>query len=136
MTNRKIESDRLADAIEAFRQRASEPTLSPGIGDTDFAPETVADTSATDAPTADHRASTTTIPSLRQAIADFVTPKITHSGLLQGPRATLLLEQLVSHILPMLGGSDELRELASTVLEDEMGRHQDVTSRIHEGLAA
>src|ERR1700760_2585085 len=127
MTSRKIENDRLTETIEAFRQRPSEAMPSPGIDEPGSAPEAIADPSATDAP-ADHRSAATPMPSLRQAIAEFVAPKIVHSGLLQGPRATLILEQLVSHILPMLGGSDELRELASTVLEDEMGRHQDVSS--------
>jgi hypothetical protein len=136
MTNRKIESDRLAEAIEAFRQRASEPVASPAIGETEFPPESVADAFAADAPAVDHRAAPANVSSLRQAIEEFVMPKVTHPGLLHGPRTTLILEQLVSNILPMLRGSDELRELASTVLEDEMGRHQEVASRIHAGLAA
>jgi hypothetical protein len=136
MTNRKIENDHLAEVIEAFRQRASEPAPSPGIGAPELAPHTVADAFPTSAPTVDHRVAVTATQSLRQAIAEFVTPKITNPGLLHGTRTALILEQLVSDILPMLEGSEELRALASSVLEDEMGRHQELASRIHTGLAA
>jgi hypothetical protein len=136
MTNRKIENDHLTEVIEAFRQRASEPIPSSGIGAPEPAPDTVADTSATSAPTVDHRVAVTATQSLRQAIAEFVMPKLTNPSLLHGTRTTLILEQLVSDVLPMLDGSEELRALASTVLEDEMGRHQELASRIHTGLAA
>jgi hypothetical protein len=136
MTNRKIQNDHLAEVIEAFRQRASEPVSSPGIGAPEPAPHTVADAFATSAPTVDHRAAVTATQSLRQAIAEFVKPKISNPSLLHGTRTTLILEQLVNDILPMLEGSEELRTLASTVLEDEMGRRQELASRIHTGLAA
>jgi hypothetical protein len=136
MANRKIEGDRLAEAIDAFRQRTSERVASPGAGAAEIVPDTIAGALAANAPAVEHRASAATIPSLRQAIAEFVTPRITHPGLLHGPRTTLVLEQLVSELLPALKGSDELRALASTVLEDEMGRHREVAARIHAGLAA
>jgi hypothetical protein len=136
MTNRKIENDHLAEVIEAFRQRVSEPVSSEGVDAPEPASQAVADAFATSAPTVDHRVAVTATQSLRQAIAEFVKPKISNPSLLHGSRTTLILEQLVNDILPMLEGSEELRTLASTVLEDEMGRRQELDSRIHTGLAA
>jgi hypothetical protein len=136
MTDRKIESDRLAEVIEAFRQSASEPTSPPKIGAPELAPDTIADTFATAAPATGQRAAATAAPSLRDAIAEFVMPKISNPALLHSARATLVLEHLVSDVLPALEGSEELRTLASTVLEDEVGRHRELVARIHAGLAA
>ena len=136
MTDRKIESDRLAEVIEAFRQSASEQTLPPKLDAVDLAPDTIADAFATAAAATDHRAAATAAPSLREAIAEFVMPRISNPALLHGARATLVLERLVSEVLPALEGSEELRALASTVLVDEVGRHRELATRIHAGLAA
>lgn len=136
MTNRKIESDRLAEAIDAFHQRVSEQAAPTVVEAAELAAPSVADAFATGAPAVDHRAAATGTRSLRQAIDEFVAPKITNPALLHGARTTFILEQLVGDILPTLEGSEELHALASTLLEDEIGRHRELTTRIYAGLAA
>jgi hypothetical protein len=72
----------------------------------------------------------------RRYIADFVMPKIFDPTVLQSERSVSILEQLATSILPNLEDGEELRALAGALIADEIARHRDLLTRLHNGIAA
>jgi len=73
---------------------------------------------------------------LREEMIDFVIPRIGDPAILRGDHSISILEYLVSCVLPTLPGSEEVRAVASAVINDEIGRHRELISRVHRGIAA
>jgi len=73
---------------------------------------------------------------LREEMIDFVIPRIGDPTVLRGDHSISILEYLISSVLPTLPGSEEVRAAASAVLADEIGRHRELISRVHRGIAA
>lgn len=65
----------------------------------------------------------------KQLIADFVEPSITDMTPFMGGGALAILERVAAEIIPSLGDNDELRSLARAVINDEIGRHRELTRR-------
>jgi hypothetical protein len=72
----------------------------------------------------------------RRYIADFVMPKIFDPTVLQSERSVSILERLAASILPNLEDGEELRALAGALIADEIARHRDLLTRLHNGIAA
>jgi hypothetical protein len=72
----------------------------------------------------------------RRYIADFVMPKIFDPTVLQSERSVSILERLAASILPNLEDGEELRTLAGALIADEIARHRDLLTRLHNGIAA
>jgi hypothetical protein len=47
-----------------------------------------------------------------------------------------ILEQLATSILPNLEDGEELRALAGALIADEITRHRDLLTRLHNGIVA
>ena len=85
---------------------------------------------------AGRRGSRAAARSPRRYIADFVMPKIVDPTVLQSERSVSILEQLATSILPNLEDGEELRALAGALIADEIARHRDLLTRLHNGIAA
>jgi hypothetical protein len=85
-----------------------------------------------DAPAGDADQPTVTSPS--QYIAEFVEPLISNPEIFRGGRPRSILERLASDIIPQLGGNEELRSLACSLIEDEIDLHCQLAAHIHSGI--
>jgi len=85
---------------------------------------------------AGQRASSAAARSPRRYIADFVMPKLFDPTVLQSERSVSILEQLATSILPNLEDGEELRALTGALIADEIARHRDLLTRLHNGIAA
>jgi hypothetical protein len=85
---------------------------------------------------AGQRATSAAARSPRRYIADFVMPKIFDPTVLQSERSVSILEKLAASILPNLEDGEELRTLAGALIADEIARHRDLLTRLHNGIAA
>jgi hypothetical protein len=63
-------------------------------------------------------------------------PKIFDPTVLQSERSVSILEQLATSILPNLEDGEELRALAGALIADEITRHRDLLTRLHNGIVA
>jgi hypothetical protein len=54
----------------------------------------------------------------------------------QGDRPVSILQRLASDVLPNLEESEELRSLAGALIADEIERHRNLLTRLHDGIAA
>ena len=135
MDGGKIESERLDLALDGIGQRtpARAVDIKPsanrpgGVAPEDF--ETFING-------AGHRASSAAARSPRRYIADFVMPKTFDPTVLQSERSVSILERLATSILPNLEDGGELRALAGALIADEIARHRDLLTRLHNGIAA
>ena len=74
--------------------------------------------------------------SVRDEIIDFIMPRIGNPGILNSSRYMELLGHVVEQILPSLGEGDEIREIATALIEEEMERHRELQDRIYQALGA
>jgi hypothetical protein len=138
MDGGKIESERLDLAFDGVVQRAparavdiKPPANRPGEAQPVAPEDFEAFINA-----AGRRASSASARSPRRYIADFVMPKIFDPTVLQSERSVSILEQLATSILPNLEDGEELRVLAGALIADEIARHRDLLTRLHNGIAA
>jgi hypothetical protein len=69
----------------------------------------------------------------RRCVADFVEPRIPDPTVFQGGRSLEMLERLAAEIIPGLDESEELRNLASAIIADEIKRYIDLANRLLQG---
>jgi hypothetical protein len=138
MDSGKIESERLDLALDDIGQ------LAPGLA-VEIKPSANRASEATPAAHEDfaavinaagQRATSAAARSPRRYIADFVMPKIFDPSVLQSERSVSILERLAANILPNLEDGEELRALAGALIADEIARHRDLLTRLHNGIAA
>ncbi|WP_274425122.1 hypothetical protein [Chelativorans sp. YIM 93263] len=67
-----------------------------------------------------------------ELLADFVAPGIPDGDILQ--RSASILEQFVTELVPELRGGEELHKMATTLIEEEIERHQYLLERMQEGV--
>jgi hypothetical protein len=84
---------------------------------------------------ATRRRSTKAPRSPQQIIADFIEPRISDPTSFQGGRSLSILERLVSHIIPALDESEELRSLAGAVIAEEIERRRELARRLQGSIA-
>jgi hypothetical protein len=138
MDGGKIESERLDLALAGIGQLA--PGLAVEIKPSAKRPEETKPVAHEDFEAfinaAGQRATGAAARSPRRYIADFVMPKIVDPTVLQSERSVSILEQLADSILPNLEDGEELRALAGALIADEIARHRDLLTRLHNGIAA
>jgi hypothetical protein len=74
--------------------------------------------------------------SVRDAISDFIMPRVGNPAIFNSARYMEILRDVVEQILPSLGETDDIREIAIAVIEDEMERHRELQDRIYQALGA
>jgi len=138
MDGGKIESERLDLALDGIGQGA--PVRAVDIKPSANRPQEAQPAAREDfeafIAAAGQRANSTAARSPRRYIADFVMPKIFDPTVLQSERSVSILEQLATSILPSLEDGEELRALAGALIADEIARHRDLLTRLHNGIAA
>lgn len=73
---------------------------------------------------------------LQTLLIDFIMPTIKDPGILQENRTIMLLEHLRDQVLPKLNESSETMQMATRVIDDEIGRYADLRERRQAGIAA
>ncbi|QPC42958.1 hypothetical protein HW532_09810 [Kaustia mangrovi] len=121
MQDQRIDRQRLDVVLDRLAERTPEPV-------TDIRAEEIEALARTD----EGGTSDVTANSLGEELVDFIMPRIAEPGIFQ--RSVSILEHLAADVIPRLEGGEELRSLATTLIEDEIGRHQDLLERIHGGL--
>lgn len=138
MDGGKIESERLDLALDGIGQQA--PALPVEIKPSANRPGETKPVTPEDFEVflnaAGQRATGAAARSPRRYIADFVMPKIFDPTVLQSERSVSILERLAANILPNLEDGEELRALAGALIADEIARHRDLLTRLHNGIAA
>ena len=71
-----------------------------------------------------------------EEIADFVMPRIGNWSILGSPHYVEILTDVVDRVLPSFGESDEITEIATAVVEEEIQRHRELRDRIHQALGS
>lgn len=74
--------------------------------------------------------------SVRDEISDFIMPRIGNPGIFNSARYMEILGDVIEHILPSMGESDEISGIAISVIEEEIERHREVQDRIYQTLGA
>lgn len=69
--------------------------------------------------------------SIDDMLNDFVTPSLTEPAILR--RSVSILQRCISDVVPRLEGGDQLRELATSLMQDEIERHNELLGRMREG---
>lgn len=69
--------------------------------------------------------------SLDEALLDFVMPRVTEPAILK--RSASILQACISELVPHLNGGTQLRELATSLMTDEIERHRELLGRMREG---
>ncbi|WP_125461599.1 MULTISPECIES: hypothetical protein [Rhodomicrobium] len=62
--------------------------------------------------------------SVEASLIDFIMPLISNPSIFYESNMILLLEYLRDDVLPSLDGNDELKELATKVVDEELDRHE------------
>ena len=130
----RIESERPGLALDRTGQRAPKPITD--VKQSDSRPAEAKLPAPKPFEAFVYPAQQRTANSPRRRLADFVTPKISDPAVLQSAQLVPILERLVGNVLPNLKDSEELRALASTLIADEIARHRDLATRLHNGIAA
>jgi hypothetical protein len=74
--------------------------------------------------------------SLEADVVDFTIPRINEPGIFSASRSIALLQHFLDDLLPTLEESDELRVLATRLINDEISRQRDVMERMQAGIVA
>ncbi|WP_245492974.1 MULTISPECIES: hypothetical protein [unclassified Mesorhizobium] len=69
--------------------------------------------------------------SLEDALIDFVMPRISDPVILR--RSVSILQDCITHLVPNLDGGEQLKDLARTLMWDEIGRHRDLLGQLQGG---
>ena len=74
--------------------------------------------------------------SMQSDLTDFIMPSVSDPSIFHTGRCILLLQHLVSEIIPNLDESEELRRLATAMLNEEIERQRDLQTRRNSAIAA
>lgn len=69
--------------------------------------------------------------SIDEALTEFVMPSIPDPSILR--RTASILQDCLVNLVPNLEGGDQLKNLASTLMRDEIEKHRDLLGRLREG---
>lgn len=72
--------------------------------------------------------------SLDEALEDFVMPGIPDPTIIR--RSVSILQHCVDHLVPNLDGGEQLHDLATTLLEEEIERHRELLRLLQGGAQA
>ncbi|MBS3647177.1 hypothetical protein KEU06_00870 [Pseudaminobacter sp. 19-2017] len=67
--------------------------------------------------------------SINDVLVQYVRPRVPDPAILR--RATSILEDCISELLPRLGGGEQLRSMAETLMRDEIDRHLEILEKLH-----
>lgn len=67
--------------------------------------------------------------SLDEILNDFIMPRLPEPAIMR--RSVSILQHCVTDIVPTLEGGEQLRELARTLLQEEIARHRDLFEKLH-----
>lgn len=70
--------------------------------------------------------------SVDDALIDFVMPRIPEPAILR--RSVSILQHCVTELVPDLDGGDQLKNLAKTLIDDEIERHRELLGRLQGGI--
>lgn len=124
-TARKPEGERLDVVLERLRQTGE---AGAAVGAEDFASILGAGGVGQRAPQHNN--------SLEADVVDFTIPHITEPGIFSASRSISLLQHFLDDLLPTLEESDELRVLATKLINDEISRQRDILERLQTGIVA
>lgn len=127
-TARKPEGERLDVVLERLRQTGETGAAGAPVGAEDFASILGAGGVGQRAPQHNN--------SLEADVVDFTIPRITEPGIFSASRSISLLQHFLDDLLPTLEESDELRVLATKLINDEISRQRDVLERLQTGIVA
>lgn len=74
--------------------------------------------------------------SVREEIVDFIMPRVGNPAIFNSARYLEILGDVIEHILPSMGESDEISGIATHLIEDEIERHREIQDRIYQALGA
>ena len=63
-------------------------------------------------------------------------PRVGNPGIFSSARYMEILGDVIEHILPSMGESDEISGIAISVIEEEIERHRELQDRIYQTLGA
>jgi hypothetical protein len=69
--------------------------------------------------------------SINDVLVQYVRPRVPDPAILR--RATSILEDCISELLPRLGGGEQLRSMADALMHDEIDRHLEILKKLHGG---
>jgi hypothetical protein len=122
------EGERLDVVLERLRQTGETGATGAPVGPEDFASILGAAGVGQRAPQHNN--------SLEADVVDFTIPRITEPGIFSASRSISLLQHFLDDLLPTLEESDELRVLATKLINDEISRQRDVLERLQAGIVA
>ena len=70
--------------------------------------------------------------SLDDALIDFIMPRIPDPAILR--RSVSILQHCVTNLVPDLEGGEQLKNLALTLMQDEIERHRELLGRLEGGI--
>lgn len=70
--------------------------------------------------------------SIDEMLMDFITPNIPEPAILR--RSVSILQNCISDLIPRLSGGEQLRDLATSLMSDEIDRRHEFLGRMREGL--
>ena len=70
--------------------------------------------------------------SLDDALIDFIMPRIPDPAILR--RSASILQHCVTDLVPDLEGGEQLKNLARTLMQDEIERHRELLGRLQGGI--
>jgi hypothetical protein len=70
--------------------------------------------------------------SLDDALIDFIMPRIPDPAILR--RSVSILQHCVTDLVPDLEGGEQLKNLARTLMQDEIERHRELLGRLQGGI--
>jgi hypothetical protein len=70
--------------------------------------------------------------SLREEVEDLAMPRITDPTIFKSSRYLAILEQLAFETIHAVGDNEETRNVALSVIDDEIGRHRDLQKRLND----
>jgi hypothetical protein len=69
--------------------------------------------------------------SINEVLVQYVRPRVPDPAILR--RATSILEDCITDLLPRLGGGAQLRSMAEALMRDELDRHLEILKKLHGG---
>jgi uncharacterized protein involved in type VI secretion and phage assembly len=69
--------------------------------------------------------------SINDVLVQYVRPRVPDPAILR--RATSILEDCITDLLPRLGGGEQLRSMADALMRDELDRHLEILKKLHGG---
>ncbi len=74
--------------------------------------------------------------SSESVLIDYVMPPMPDGRIFEGSHIVALFEYLRDEVLPLMNGNEELTDLATRIINDEIERHNFVLEKRQSGIAA